>query len=133
MRKYLIALIGIVILILIFCYTQKKWFDISVSKKDTITFSLNGNFNIERLQKYIEDVGNKKKDKINIIQYTTEGDPITTQLDFNGKNIKVGIDNSKDKFGGQDKNKIIYNIIYGDNQLKDNLIKYLTDNHIYNP
>lgn len=43
---------------------------------------------------------NRKKDKIRIVNYTIEGDPIFTHLNYDGNSIKIGIDNSKDKFGG---------------------------------
>lgn len=130
MKKSFLILTVICVIVFAYYYNRSQNYDTSVSKEDTITYSIKGNLNTERLQKYIDCVANKKKDKINIIEYTTEGDPITTQLKYNGKNIMVSIDSSKDKFGGQDKNKIIYNTISGDNQLKDNLLKYLTDRHI---
>lgn len=52
------------------------------------------------------------------------------QLYFNGQYIQIAIDNSKDKFGGANKDKIVYNKITGGKQLKDNLLKYLKDNNI---
>ena len=131
MKKYLVVLIGIGILVFIFCNILGKGLDISLSKEDTITNSFNGATNTERLVKFIENVGNKKKDKINIIRFTTEGDPITTQFNFNGKDIEISTDLSKDKFGGSDKNKIIHTKISGSTELKDNLLKYLGDNGFY--
>jgi hypothetical protein len=133
LKKYIVILIGICTLVLIFYYSQGKHYDTHLSKEDTITYTLNENPTTERLQKYIENVGNKKKDKINIIRYTIEGDPITTEFNFNGKNIIIAMDISKDRFGGQDKDNIIYTTINGGTQLKDNLLKYLGDNGILKP
>jgi len=79
------------------------------------------------LQKFIYNVDKDIKDRVNLIMSTVEGDPITTQLYYNGKDIIIATDSSKDKFGGQDKDKIIYNTIKGGSQLKDNLVKYLKD------
>lgn len=132
MKKILI-LIGIWMLIFTACSNQEGSYDSSISKKDTITFSLNGNLNNERLQNFIDNVDASKNDKVNIVNYTTEGDPIITQLNYNCRDIVIAIDSSKDKFGGQDKNKILYNTINGGKQLKDNLLKYLVDNHFYKP
>ena len=127
MKKYLIVLIGVCMLIFASCTKQVEYYNKSVSKNDTITYSLKGTSNAARLQKFIDNVSENKKDIINLVRYTTEGDPITTQLYFNGKNIEIAIDRSKDKFGGQDKDNILYDTIKEGNQLKDDLLKYLSD------
>ena len=132
MKKTLI-LIGILLLIFTSCSNQKESYHNSINKKDTITFSLNGNLNTERLRNFIDNVAANKSDKVNIVHFTIEGDPIITQLNYNGKNIVIATDYSKDKFGGQDKDKILYTTINGDKQLKDNLLKYLLDYHFYKP
>lgn len=100
------------------------------SKDDTIIYNLKGNVNTDRLTKFVDNVDKDIKDRVNIVRYTTEGDPIITQLYFDGKDIQVSTDNSKDKYGGQDKNKIIYNTIKGGNEIKNNLLSYLNDNHL---
>jgi hypothetical protein len=129
MKKYLI--LAVVISILIFSVYNKQGakYNKSVSENDTISYSLNGNSNTDRLTKFIDNVDKGIKDRINLVRYTTEGDPIITQLYFNGEVIQIANDNSKDKYRGQDKSKIIYNKINGGNQLKDNLLSYLKDNH----
>jgi hypothetical protein len=130
MKKILILVITVSILTFSACSKQGEGYQKSVSKNDTITYSLNGDVNTQRLQKFINNVEKGIKDRVNLVRYTTEGDPIITQLYFNGKDIQIATDSSKDKFGGTDKNKILYNTIYGGKQLKDNLLKYLNDNHI---
>lgn len=110
------------------CSKQGKSYDKSVSKNDTITQNRNGNINAERLKKFIANVDKGKVDRINLNRYTMEGDPIITQLYFNGKDIEMAQDNSKDKFGGQDKDDIYYYTFKGGKQLKENLLKYLKEN-----
>lgn len=128
MKKYLIVFIVLFMFILLSCNREDEQFHKSVSKEDTITYSFKGNSNSDRLEKFLENIDKKKKDKIVIVRYTTEGDPTYTQFYFDGKNIKIAIDVSEDKFGGQDKDEIIYDTIKGGNELKDNLTKYLSDN-----
>ena len=128
MKKYLILVITVNMLIFSSCSKQEEKYYKYVSENNTITCKLNENVNTGRLTKFIDNVDKGIKDRINLVRYTTEGDLIITQLYFNGEDIKVATDNSKDKFGGQDKNKVIYNTINGRKQLKDNLLNYLRDN-----
>jgi hypothetical protein len=55
--------------------------------------------NLEKFLQFVKNVNNGVKDKVRITSYTTEGDPIFDNLDFNGKNIKYTYDNSQDSFG----------------------------------
>lgn len=130
MKKYLILVITVSMLIFSACNKQEENYYKSNSKDDTITYNLKGNVNADRLTKFIDNVDRGIKDRINLVRYTTEGDPIITQLYFNSEDIQISTDNSKDKFGGSDKNKIIYNTLKGGKQLKDNLLSYLNDNHL---
>uniref|UniRef100_A0A1S2LGJ2 DUF4362 domain-containing protein n=1 Tax=Anaerobacillus isosaccharinicus TaxID=1532552 RepID=A0A1S2LGJ2_9BACI len=57
-------------------------------------------YNYFVLETFVENVEAKKRDKIRIVNYTIEGDPIFTHLYHDGNLIKIEIDNSKDKFGG---------------------------------
>ncbi|MFL0245549.1 DUF4362 domain-containing protein [Candidatus Clostridium stratigraminis] len=139
MKRKAVVIIGSILIISIALTTywillkpiinNEKYYK-SESKDDTITYNLKGNVNADRLTKFVDNVDKDIKDRINIVRYTTEGDPIITQLDFDGKDIQVSTDNSKDKYGGPDKNKIIYNTIKGGNQIKSNLLNYLNDNHL---
>lgn len=129
MRKRVLILAMVTcMLVFIACSSQGKNYDKSVDNKDTITYSFSGTENDERLQKFIDNVDEGKTDRINLVRYTTEGDPIITQLYFNGEDIEIALDNSKDKFGGRDKYRVVHDTIKGGEQLKDNLIKYLKDN-----
>lgn len=61
--------------------------------------------NLEKFESFIDNVGAKKKDNIRITIYTTEGDPIFFNLQYDGKNIQYTFDNSQDGFAGEDKGK----------------------------
>jgi hypothetical protein len=64
---------------------------------------LNKVYNFERFQQFLNNVNNKKSDKIRITGYTDEGDPIFKDLYFDGKQLHYSYDNSNDKFGGKNK------------------------------
>lgn len=44
---------------------------------------------------FLNNIDNKTKDRIRIIQYTTEGDPIIQKLEYDGKLIHITEDQSK--------------------------------------
>ncbi|PEZ07251.1 hypothetical protein CN326_08870 [Bacillus sp. AFS018417] len=45
------------------------------------------------------------RNKVRIVNYTDEGDPIFQTLDYDGININYLFDDSNDKFGGSHKGK----------------------------
>lgn len=49
------------------------------------------------------NVEQREVDKIRIVQYTLEGDPIFQTLEYSGNDIFYVSDNTKDKFAGKDK------------------------------
>ncbi|MCL6574018.1 MAG: DUF4362 domain-containing protein [Bacillus sp. (in: Bacteria)] len=55
--------------------------------------------NSERLDLFVDNVQSEKKDKVRLIRYTTEGDPIFHDLDYNGSKLTFTLDTTKDKFG----------------------------------
>jgi hypothetical protein len=55
--------------------------------------------NIERLDIFVDNVQSGKKDKIRLIRYTIEGDPIFHDLVYNGSKLIFTLDTTKDKFG----------------------------------
>ncbi|MEX1031380.1 MAG: DUF4362 domain-containing protein [Paenibacillaceae bacterium] len=48
----------------------------------------------------------KEPDKIRIVNYTIEGDPIFNDLNYDGNSINLQIDNSNDKHRGNGSSKI---------------------------
>lgn len=55
--------------------------------------------NLERLNIFVEKVQSGSNDKIKLIRYTIEGDPIYHNLDFDGTSLTLTYDNTEDKFG----------------------------------
>ncbi|MCL6603313.1 MAG: DUF4362 domain-containing protein [Paenibacillus sp.] len=55
--------------------------------------------NMYKLDKFILDTESKTQSKVNITRFTKEGDPIYIHLDFNGREILMEKDSSRDKNG----------------------------------
>ena len=55
--------------------------------------------NFERFEKFKSNTEKGIQDKLTIVQYTTEGEPIFHQLDYDGIVIKSTIDTSRDHYG----------------------------------
>jgi hypothetical protein len=56
-------------------------------------------YNVEKLDNFIKNVEADNKDKIRITTYTVEGDPIITNLEYDGNNIIYTHDTTRDNFG----------------------------------
>lgn len=71
--------------------------------KPAKTDIVNGNTGVieneTRLKEFIKNTESGKKDTIRVVAYTKEGDPILTDLTFNGKRLEVTRDNSRDEYG----------------------------------
>ncbi|MGO4268725.1 DUF4362 domain-containing protein [Paenibacillus sp. TAF58] len=61
--------------------------------------------NTEKMDSFITDLGKQKASKLRITTYTEEGDPILSDLYYDGKQINYIFDNSRDKHGGSQKGK----------------------------
>lgn len=55
-------------------------------------------YNVEKLDKFVENFKNGKKDIIVITAYTEEGNAIIYRIEYDGKEIKHTSDTSRDKF-----------------------------------
>jgi hypothetical protein len=71
-------------------------------KRGDIVFQ-NGIVNLDRFEKFLINLSNNKVDAIRITAYTHEGDPIFSDLKFDGKVIEYKYDNSNDEYGGNDR------------------------------
>ena len=49
--------------------------------------------------KFVENVNQGTKDKIRVVRYTTEGDPILHDLEYDGEIITSTTDTTRDEFG----------------------------------
>lgn len=54
---------------------------------------------VDTFMKFVDNVSQGTKDKIRIVRYTTEGDPILHDLEYDGKIITSTTDTTGDKFG----------------------------------
>jgi hypothetical protein len=137
MKKYKVPVLVLFMLILLVAGSfiifsiKANHYDRSVSKENTIDYNrLSKEVNTDRFDEFLKNVEDENKDRINIIHYTIEGDPLITQLYFNGKDVIIYEDNSKDGWGGPDKDKIIQTTIKGSNKLKDDLFKYINSRRL---
>lgn len=55
--------------------------------------------NFQRLDQFVDNVQNQKKDKVRLTRYTIEGDPIYYDLGYDGTNLTSTYDTTKDKYG----------------------------------
>ena len=55
--------------------------------------------NMNRFQTFLERANEKEPDHIQIVQFTTEGDPIFRDLQFDGTVFKSIVDRSRDSYG----------------------------------
>lgn len=55
--------------------------------------------NIEKFMKFVENVNQGREDKIRVVRYTTEGDPILHDLEYDGEIITSTTDTTRDEFG----------------------------------
>lgn len=72
----------------------------SFPEADTIIERHSGDIeNLERIHGFIENFTNKQADHILIQSYTTEGDPLYHELQYDGEDIYYTRDFTEDKFG----------------------------------
>ncbi|KQX56687.1 MULTISPECIES: DUF4362 domain-containing protein [unclassified Paenibacillus] len=64
-----------------------------------------GPTNFEKIDSFITDFENQKASKLRITSYSEEGDPILSDLIYDGKQINYIFDDSRDKHGGIQKGK----------------------------
>lgn len=57
-------------------------------------------YNYSNFESFFKNIEKKENDKLRIITYTIEGDPIFLFLNYDGSSINLEIDNSKDKYRG---------------------------------
>ncbi|MDF2790542.1 MAG: hypothetical protein K0S80_3643 [Neobacillus sp.] len=55
--------------------------------------------NLEKFMEFVENVKQGREDKIRVVRYTTEGDPILHDLEYNGEIITSTTDTARDEFG----------------------------------
>jgi hypothetical protein len=61
--------------------------------------------NLEKFIKFVENVNQGREDKIRVVRYTTEGDPMLHDLEYDGEIITSTTDTTRDEFGNGSVNK----------------------------
>jgi len=64
-----------------------------------------GPLNTEKIISFISNVEKDQESKLRITSFTDEGDPIISDLYFDGEKIQYRYDSSRDKFGGKTRGK----------------------------
>ncbi|RAZ81291.1 DUF4362 domain-containing protein [Planococcus halotolerans] len=68
--------------------------------EDVIESTTSGEIkNMSRFQTFLEHANEKEPDHIQIVQFTTEGDPISRDLQFDGTEFKSVLNSSRDRYG----------------------------------
>lgn len=62
--------------------------------------------NVQRLDEFLENIKAQVDDRVRITQYTIEGDAIVCDLSWDGQQIRMIFDSTRDKFGGSEAQKI---------------------------
>ncbi|ETP69996.1 hypothetical protein G159_04645 [Planococcus glaciei CHR43] len=72
----------------------------SFPEEDTVKIANSGDReNFDRLDRFLQSFKQQNPDHIKVIFYTTEGDPIYQDLEFDGQAIKSVYDSSEDQYG----------------------------------
>lgn len=74
--------------------------NIAIDKKNDVIVKRAGISNLDKFEKFILNVDQEKVDKIRIVHYTHEGDPIFQTLEYSGIDILHVLDNRQDRFAG---------------------------------
>ncbi|MGI2326695.1 DUF4362 domain-containing protein [Planococcus sp. YIM B11945] len=93
---------------------------------DTITTATLEIENVDRFYSFLENFTEKDPDHINIISYTTEGDPIYRNLQYDGKVIHFRVDRSKDKHSSEKVTETVCTELR--NEESDKRVDYLLGN-----
>ena len=80
--------VGIMFLFIVGCSYSNNAKNYTPSKTDIVNRN-NGNLENEtRLIEFIKNIETGQKDRIRVVAYTTEGDPILTDLKYNGAQLR---------------------------------------------
>ncbi|MBS9802801.1 DUF4362 domain-containing protein [Bacillus toyonensis] len=75
----------------------------TIDKKNDVIVKGAGTSNLDKFEQFVMNVDQRKADKIRIVQYTDEGDPVFQTLEHSGKDILYVLDSRQDKFAGDHK------------------------------
>lgn len=97
-KKWIFISFIILLAIIVLNYIGLYDFERSVARGDVV--NLHGQiYNHASLESFAANVESRKSDKIRIVNYTIEGDPIIMDLKYSDNIIKIKINNFRDKHG----------------------------------
>ncbi|TKH15144.1 DUF4362 domain-containing protein [Bacillus wiedmannii] len=88
------------ICLLLFSLVACSQSNIAIDKKNDVIVKRAGISNLDKFEKFILNVDQGKFDKIRIVHYTHEGDPVFQTLEYSGIDILHVLDNRQDRFAG---------------------------------
>ncbi|MDC3418397.1 DUF4362 domain-containing protein [Aquibacillus salsiterrae] len=98
MKKILLVFASIMLIVITGCGYSPDSDDV-VNEYGKIT-------NIEVFQQFVKNAKQGKQDKIRIVHYTDEGDPILRDVEYDGEKFTSKVDSSRDKYGSRGKSSI---------------------------
>lgn len=69
----------------------------TIDKKNDVIVKGIGTSNLDKFEQFVMNVDQGEVDKIRIVQYTDEGDPVFQTLEHSGKDILYVLDSRQDK------------------------------------
>ncbi|MEF7557888.1 DUF4362 domain-containing protein [Bacillus thuringiensis] len=75
----------------------------TIDKKNDVVVKGTGISNLNKFEQFVLNINQGKVDKIRIVQYTHEGDPVFQTLERSKNDILYVSDNRKDQFAGDNK------------------------------
>ncbi|MDA2380908.1 DUF4362 domain-containing protein [Bacillus cereus] len=75
----------------------------TIDKKNDVIVKGTRISNLDKFEQFVMNFDQGKVDKIRIVQYTDEGDPVSQTLEHSGKDILYVLDSRRDKFAGDHK------------------------------
>ncbi|AEA18855.1 MULTISPECIES: DUF4362 domain-containing protein [Bacillus] len=75
----------------------------TIDKKNDVIVKGTRISNLDKFENFVLNVEQREVDKIRIVQYTLEGDPVFQTLEHSGKDILYVLDSRQDKFAGDHK------------------------------
>lgn len=75
----------------------------TIDKKNDVIVKRAGISNLDKFEQFVLNVEQGEVDKVRIVHYTHEGDPVFQTLEHSENDILYGLDNRQDQFAGDNK------------------------------
>ncbi|PWK13729.1 DUF4362 domain-containing protein [Tumebacillus permanentifrigoris] len=98
MRQLLLCFLSF-LLFITGCSLQEYSYQTAIDNGDVVSEGTTKG-NLDLFQKFLSDIDTQKPSDVKVTRYSKEGDPIFFKLKYNGVEIQIHEDASKDKYGG---------------------------------